>query len=144
MPANFNQAQTEKCCQTGWISTVLNMIGWSKMNEMFLDMIPFIMLLDVLFFSFMVFNANFNNISVILWQSFVLVQNTRVPGENHRSATGHWQTLSHNEYTSPEWDSNSQRLWGLVIGTDCIGRYKSNYHTIMTTLAPFIYNVVRC
>jgi hypothetical protein len=79
-----------------------------------------------------------------LWQSFLLVQNTGVPEENHQSATGHWQTLSHNEYTSPEWDSNSQRLWHLVIGTDCIGRYKSNYHTIMTTLAPFIYNVVRC
>ena len=65
------------------------MIGWSKMNEMFLDMIPFIMLLDVFFLSFMVFNANFNNISVILWQSFLLVQNTGVPEENHRSATGH-------------------------------------------------------
>jgi hypothetical protein len=25
----------------------------------------------------------------------------------------------------------------VVIGTDCIGSYKSNYHTIMTTTAPF-------
>jgi hypothetical protein len=24
----------------------------------------------------------------------------------------------------------------VVIGTDCIGRYKSNYYTIMTTTAP--------
>ena len=24
----------------------------------------------------------------------------------------------------------------VVIGTDCIGSYKSNYHTIMTTTAP--------
>jgi hypothetical protein len=24
----------------------------------------------------------------------------------------------------------------VVIGTDCIGSYKSNYHTIMTTAAP--------
>jgi hypothetical protein len=47
------------------------------------------MLLDVVFFSLMVFNANFNNISVILWQSFLLVQNTGVPEENHQSATGH-------------------------------------------------------
>jgi hypothetical protein len=26
----------------------------------------------------------------------------------------------------------------VVIGTDCIGKYKSNYHTIMTTTAPYI------
>ena len=32
---------------------------------------------------FMVFNATFNNISVILWLSVLLVEETRVPGENH-------------------------------------------------------------
>jgi hypothetical protein len=32
---------------------------------------------------FMVFNATFNNISVILWWSVLLVEETRVPGENH-------------------------------------------------------------
>jgi hypothetical protein len=26
----------------------------------------------------------------------------------------------------------------VVIGIDCIGSYKSNYHTIMTTMAPFL------
>jgi hypothetical protein len=31
----------------------------------------------------MVFNTTFNNISVILWQSVLLVKETRVPGENH-------------------------------------------------------------
>jgi hypothetical protein len=31
-----------------------------------------------------VFNAIFNNISVILWQSVLLVEETRVPRENHR------------------------------------------------------------
>jgi hypothetical protein len=45
---------------------------------------------------FMVFNATFNNISVISWQSVLLVQETRVPGENHRPVACHWQTLSHN------------------------------------------------
>jgi hypothetical protein len=29
----------------------------------------------------MVFNATFNNISVISWQSVLLVEETRVPGE---------------------------------------------------------------
>ena len=42
---------------------------------------------------FMVFNANFNNISVIC-QSVLLVEETI------------WRTLSHN-VVSPEWDSNS-------------------------------------
>jgi hypothetical protein len=30
----------------------------------------------------MVFNATFNNISAILWQSVLLVEETEVPGEN--------------------------------------------------------------
>ena len=29
----------------------------------------------------------------------------------------------------------------VVIGTDCIGSYKSNYHTIMTTTAPVCLNI---
>jgi len=32
----------------------------------------------------MVFNTTFNNISVILWQSVLLVEETGVSGENHR------------------------------------------------------------
>ena len=39
---------------------------------------------------FMVFNATFNNITVIPWRSVLLVEETGVSGENHR------QTLSHN------------------------------------------------
>jgi hypothetical protein len=38
---------------------------------------------------FMVFNATFNNISVILWQSVLLLEETRVPRENYQSATSH-------------------------------------------------------
>jgi hypothetical protein len=34
-----------------------------------------------------VLNATFNNISVISWRSVVLVEETGVPGENHRSVT---------------------------------------------------------
>jgi hypothetical protein len=48
----------------------------------------------------MVFNATFNNISVISWQSFLLVEETGVPEENHRPAASHWQTLSHNVLSS--------------------------------------------
>ena len=44
----------------------------------------------------MVFNATFNIISVISWRSVLLVEETGVPGENHRPVASHWQTLSHN------------------------------------------------
>ena len=33
----------------------------------------------------MMFNATFNNFSVILWRSVLLVEETRIPGENHQS-----------------------------------------------------------
>ena len=36
-----------------------------------------------------VFSATFNNISVILWQSVLLVEEIGVPGENHRPVTSH-------------------------------------------------------
>jgi len=37
----------------------------------------------------MVFNATFNNISVILRRSVLLMEETRVPGENHRPVVLH-------------------------------------------------------
>ena len=37
--------------------------------------------------SFMMFNATFNNISVISWWSVLLLEETRVPRENHRQVT---------------------------------------------------------
>jgi hypothetical protein len=40
-------------------------------------------------FGFMVLNATFNNISVITWRSVLLVEETGVPGENHRPVASH-------------------------------------------------------
>jgi hypothetical protein len=60
----------------------------------------------------MVFNATFNNISVILCPSALMVEDTRVPGENHRPDASHRQTLSRNVVSRTprhEWDSNSKR-----------------------------------
>ena len=86
---------------------------------------------------FMVFKATFNNISIISWRSFLLVEETGGPEENHRPAASHWQTLSHIMlYTSP-WAGFELRT-SVVIGTDCIGSCKSNYHTITATTAPGI------
>jgi len=39
-------------------------------------------------------------ISVISWQSVLLVEETRVRGENHWPAASHWQTLSLNVVSS--------------------------------------------
>jgi hypothetical protein len=54
---------------------------------------------------FMVFNATFNNISVISWLSVLLVEETGVSGENHRQVTTHRH----------EQDSNSQPLFAYAI-----------------------------
>jgi hypothetical protein len=37
----------------------------------------------------MVFNATFNNISALSWQSVLLVEETGVPGENNRPGVSH-------------------------------------------------------
>jgi len=36
------------------------------------------------------FNATFNNISSILWQSVLLVEETRGPEGYHRPVASHW------------------------------------------------------
>ena len=40
-------------------------------------------------FCLMVFNDTFNNISILLWRSVLLVQETGGPGENHRPVASH-------------------------------------------------------
>jgi hypothetical protein len=38
---------------------------------------------------FMVFDATFNNISVVSWRSDLMVEETGVPEENHQPVTSH-------------------------------------------------------
>ena len=42
-----------------------------------------------MFVCLMVYNATFNNITVISWRSDLLVEETGEPGENHRSVASH-------------------------------------------------------
>jgi hypothetical protein len=70
--------------------------------------------LFVFFKSFMVFNATFNNISVISWQVTDKLYHIML-------------------YTSP-W-SRFELTTSVVIDTECIGS-KSNYHTITAMMAP--------
>jgi hypothetical protein len=54
----------------------------------------------------MVFNATFNNISVISWRSDLLIEENEYP----EKSTRHGQTLSYNVVSSTprhEWDLNS-------------------------------------
>ena len=74
----------------------------------------------------MVFNTTFNNISVISWRSVLLVEET---GENDRPVAIHWQTLSHNIVHI----ALIELITSVVIGTDWISSFKSNYHTITAT-----------
>jgi hypothetical protein len=94
----------------------------------------------------MLFKATFNKISVILCQSVLLVEDTGTPGENHRPAASHWQTLSHNGVSSTPHLSGFDLTTLVVIYTDCIGSYKSNYHMITTTTALYtcISNGILC
>jgi hypothetical protein len=52
----------------------------------------------------MVFNATFNHISFISWWSVLLVEETGVPSENHRSVVSHERTLSQNAVSSTPRD----------------------------------------
>jgi hypothetical protein len=61
-----------------------------------------------------------------------MVEETGGPGENYWSIVSHGQTLLHNIARV------GFKLTLVVIGTDCIGSCKSNYHTITTMMAPFI------
>jgi hypothetical protein len=69
----------------------------------------------------MVFSATFNNISVISWRSVLLVKETKVHRENHRSAACDWQNLSHNVVWRTPRLSGFERTTSVVIGTDYIG-----------------------
>ena len=114
----------EQSSRVIWERKTSNQSGWpfcSDFNEIVLFLFWFVVCL-------MVFNATFNNISVISWRSVLLVEETT----NLSQVT---DKLYHIIlYTSP-W-SRFELTTSVVIGTDCIGSCKSNYHTIATTTAP--------
>ena len=79
----------------------------------------------------MVVNTTFTNISVISVSFIGGINQRKLP--TCRKSLTNFITLCSIEYTSPRTGFELTTL--VVIGTDCIGRYKSNYHMIMTTTA---------
>jgi len=76
----------------------------------------------------MVFNANVNNNSVLSWRSVLLVEETGIPGENHRPAASHWQTLSPMLYRVHLTGAGFQLTTLVVIGTDCMHHDHDRQH----------------
>jgi hypothetical protein len=85
----------------------------------------------------MVFNANFNNSSVKSLRSVLLVEETGVPGENHRPVASYWQLYHIMLYQVHLAWTRFELTTLLVIDTDCIGSCNSNYHTITATMTPY-------
>ena len=61
------------------------------------------------------------------------MEETGVPRENHRPVASHWQTYHIMLYRVHLAWAGFELIMLLVIGTDCSGSCKSNYHTNTTT-----------
>ena len=87
--------------------------------------------LDICMVRVMMFSAIFNNISVTSWRSVLLPGETRVAAENHRPVASYFYHLMLYRVHLAWMGFELSTL--VVIGTDCTGSCKSNYHTITTT-----------
>ena len=66
-----------------------------------------------------------------LYRSVLLVEETGVPVENHRSVSSHWQTLSYIVVLrTPCHEHGFEHTTLMVLGTDCTVSCKSNYYMI--------------
>jgi len=84
-----------------------------------------------------VFNATFNNISAISWRSGLLAEQTGIPGEEKTADL--WQVTDKHYQVMSYWlhfAMSGIRTHNISGDTDCTSSFKSNYHTITTTMTP--------
>ena len=102
----------------------------------------------------MVFNATFSNISVISWQSALLMEETELPKETHWPAASYFQTLSHDVASSTprhEWDSNSQHCFSFYydvafgfIGERNLSSGRKTTDLMQVIDKPFCHIITKC
>ena len=102
----------------------------------------------------MVFNATFNNISVISWWSVLLAEETGVPRENYQPSKlyilylldkvfiSEWSLSNHESKGSISIQvlhkKSTQRVINKQVHFICIGSCNSTYHTITATAASLV------
>jgi hypothetical protein len=81
----------------------------------------------------MVFNATFSNISVLSWRSVLLVEenkSTQRKPDLPQVTDEPYHIMLYRVHLAL---AGLELTMLVVIGTDCVGSCKSNYHTITTT-----------
>jgi hypothetical protein len=81
----------------------------------------------------MVFNATFNNISVISWQSVLLVEETGVPRENQKKKKA--TLIEPKLYMNDHWMISYKVLLGFLCGSEI---QDGNQHSTNFIISPFI------
>jgi hypothetical protein len=77
-------------CRFGIQLTIITLVYMSQtMIRISIDTCIGLASIQCLYVRLVVFNATFNNMSVISWRSVLLVEEAGVPGENHRPVASH-------------------------------------------------------